>query len=57
LTQPSILKPEFRGRPLDGGYRLRIWDSPGLMWNRLEDVQIILNYRYWSAIQKQSGGK
>lgn len=53
LAQPGIEKPEYRGRPLDGSYRLRIWDSPYLMWNRLEDIQLILKYRYWSRIQPQ----
>jgi hypothetical protein len=53
LAQPGIEKPEYRGRPLDGSYRLRIWDSPYLVWNRLEDIQLILKYRYWSRIQPQ----
>lgn len=55
LAQPSIEKPEFRGRPLDGSYRLRIWDRPGLTWSHLEDVQLILRYRYWSNILGQPG--
>lgn len=55
LAQPGIEKQELTGRPIDGSYRLRIWDTPGLTWNRLEDVQIVLKYRYWSAIQKQPG--
>ncbi|MBI3204447.1 MAG: hypothetical protein HYZ29_23120 [Myxococcales bacterium] len=53
LAQPGIEKPEYRGRPLDGSYRLRIWDSPYLMWNRIEDIQLVLKYRYWSRIQPQ----
>ena len=53
LAQPGIEKPEYRGRPLDGSYRLRIWDSPYLMWNRVEDIQLVLKYRYWSRIQPQ----
>jgi hypothetical protein len=56
LSQPGIEKPELRGRPLEGSYRLRIWDSPALVWNKLEDVQIILKYRYWSVIQPQATG-
>lgn len=55
LSQSGIEKSEYRGRPLDGNYRIRIWDSPGLVWNKLEDIQFILKYRYWSAIQKQPG--
>ena len=52
LAQTSITKTEFRGRPLDGAYRLRIWDDgETLHWDRLKDVQLILNYRYWSAIE------
>ncbi len=54
LTQPGVEKPEYRGRPLDGSYRFRIWDSPSLVWNRLEDVQFVLKYRYWSRIQPQA---
>lgn len=54
LAQPSIEKAEFRGRPLDGTYGLKIWDRPGLVWERLEDVQIVLRYRYWSHITGQS---
>jgi hypothetical protein len=50
LAQPGIQHIELRGRPLDGVYRLRIWDSPALNWNNLQDVQIVLNYRYWSEI-------
>lgn len=53
LFQPGVLKPEYRGRPLDGSYRLRIWDSPFLVWNRLEDIQLMLKYRYWSRIEPQ----
>jgi hypothetical protein len=55
LQQSGITKPEFRGRPLDGSYKLRIWDTPSLAWNRVEDVQIVLKYRYWSSIQSQPG--
>src|SRR5262249_16613225 len=50
LQQPGILKPELRGRPLDGSYQLRVYDSPALRWERLEDVQLILKYRYWSRV-------
>jgi hypothetical protein len=53
LSQPGIEKQELRGRPLEGSYRLRIWDGPALTWDKLEDVQVILKYRYWSAIQAQ----
>ena len=51
ITQPGIEHQEFGGRPLDGAYTLRIWDSPDLNWNALQDIQIVFNYEYWSAIQ------
>jgi hypothetical protein len=51
ITQAGIEHEEFSGRPLDGAYTLRIWDSPDLDWNALQDVQILFNYEYWSAIQ------
>src|SRR5262249_2835689 len=50
LAQPGIQHIEFRGRPLDGKYVLRIWASPAFHFDQLQDVQIILNYRYWSEI-------
>ena len=41
-------REEFRGRPLEGTYRLRLYDVDGLNWANLEDVQIALRYRYWT---------
>jgi hypothetical protein len=48
VLQPYI-KSEFRGRPVQGNYTLRIYNVPGLRWANIEDVQIYLKYRYWSA--------
>jgi hypothetical protein len=42
-------KKEFRGRPLQGQYTLRIWETPGLQWQNLEDIQLIWRYTYWTA--------
>lgn len=39
---------EFIGRPVAGTYALRIWDTPELRLENLEDVQILLSYRYWT---------
>ncbi len=47
LIEP-YLRSEFRGRPMPGTYLLRIWDDPALRFDRIEDVQIVLNYRYWT---------
>lgn len=54
LAQPEATKVEFRGRPLDGTYALRIYDKPGFIWNNVEDVQVVLDYRYWSRIDPES---
>ena len=40
----------FVGRPLEGNYTLRIYDTEGLDWDKLEDVQLVLNYRYWTRL-------
>lgn len=39
---------EFAGRPLDGNFILRVWDEDGVDFNAIEDVQVVLNYRYWT---------
>jgi hypothetical protein len=39
---------ELRGRPLGGSFTVRLWDDDGFQFDRLEDVQIVLNYRYWT---------
>jgi hypothetical protein len=50
ISQPGIQHVELQGRPLDGVYYLRIWDSPNLNWNNLQDIQLVLDYEYWSEI-------
>jgi hypothetical protein len=55
LSQPGITHQELRGRPLDGAYRLRIWDSPALQWDHVDDVQVVLQYHYWSRVDRQPG--
>jgi hypothetical protein len=52
LSQPGIEKNEFMGRPLSGTYRLKIWETPELTWDKLEDIQLVLKYRYWSPVKK-----
>lgn len=39
---------QFRGRPLTGTYRLRVWEEPGVNFEGIDDVQILLGYRYWT---------
>lgn len=54
LGQEQTTKTEFFGRPIGGSYKLRIYDQPGLRWERVEDVQLMLNYGYWAGIQRSS---
>ena len=35
--------------------RLRIKDSPALIWEHVDDVQLLVNYRYWSRVDKAFG--
>ena len=39
------------GRPLAGSYTLRIYDTPGLRWSSLDDVQLVLDYGYWTRFE------
>ncbi len=51
-TDRSLVEPYLRrelvGRPLSGTYSVRIWDDPALAWSNIEDVQLMLKYRYWT---------
>ncbi len=42
------LRTEFRGRPLDGNYVLRVWNEQGVDFEEIEDIQLYLKYRYWT---------
>lgn len=50
LSQPGVTKVELMGRPLGGTYRLRVWENPEMVWDRVEDIQLVLKYRYWSSV-------
>jgi hypothetical protein len=39
---------ELQGRPLNGNFVLRVWDSPGANFNAIDDVQVVPKYRYWT---------
>lgn len=53
LSQPQIRKPELSGRPLDGVYQFRVYESPALVWDKLEDIQFVLWHRYWSRVSSK----
>jgi hypothetical protein len=44
----DYLRRELRGRPLDGNFLIRIWEEPGVDFEAIQDVQVVLNYRYWT---------
>jgi hypothetical protein len=44
----DYLRLELQGRPMDGNFVLRVWDAPGVKFEAIKDVQIVLNYRYWT---------
>ena len=50
ITTSPFLKSDLRGRPLSGVYHLRIKDAPGLVWDNVEDIQLFLDYQYWSRV-------
>ena len=52
VGESPIMKTELVGRPLSGTYRLRIKDHPALVWQNVEDVQLMLDYRYWSRVDR-----
>lgn len=47
LIEPYT-RVELGGRPLGGALTIRIWDDEALVWDNLEDIQVVLNYRYWT---------
>ncbi|MBX3276351.1 MAG: hypothetical protein KF729_39225, partial [Sandaracinaceae bacterium] len=50
LVEP-YLRTELRGRPLAGTYTLRIWEDEAFDWSQLEDVQLVMGYRYWTRLR------
>jgi hypothetical protein len=44
----QYMRKEMRGRPLDGTFTLRVWEESGVNFDAVEDVQIVLDYRYWT---------
>lgn len=47
LLEP-YLRTELTGRPLDGEFILRVWDEPGVNFDAIQDVQLIIDYGYWT---------
>jgi hypothetical protein len=47
----EYMRTELQGRPMDGNFVLRVWDADGLNFDAIQDVQIVLKYRYWTRFQ------
>ena len=45
------MRGELQGRPLDGAFLIRVWDEEGVEFRRIEDVQLVLNYSYWTRFE------
>lgn len=52
-SQAAFKKPELAGRPISGAYKFRIKETEQLNWDRVDDVQLLLDYRYWSRVTTQ----
>lgn len=44
----DYMRKEFQGRPLDGNFVVQVWEEPGVNFDAVQDIQLILNYRYWT---------
>jgi len=44
-------RKELQGRPLDGNFALRIWEDPAVNFDAIQDVQLVLNYSYWTRFK------
>ncbi|MBN2671948.1 MAG: hypothetical protein JXX29_09745 [Deltaproteobacteria bacterium] len=44
----QLQKIALMGRPIDGTFELRIYDTPELQWENVEDIQLVLGYHYWT---------
>jgi len=51
-SDSSLLEPymhaELNGRPMDGNFVLRIWERPDLDLSKITDVQVVMEYGYWT---------
>jgi hypothetical protein len=45
-------RDEFKGRPIDGNFTLRIYEDEDVDFEALEDVQLAIHYRYWTRFER-----
>lgn len=46
------MKGELKGRPIEGSYALRFYETPSLRWERIKDMQLVWRYHYWTRFTK-----
>ncbi|MCP4693947.1 MAG: hypothetical protein GY859_38285, partial [Desulfobacterales bacterium] len=44
----QLQKVSLMGRPLQGTFELRVYDTSELDWPNVEDIQLVLGYHYWT---------
>lgn len=44
----QYMRSEFKGRPLDGEFTIRVWEDDQFSFEKIQDVQLVLKYRYWT---------
>jgi len=44
----QYMRHEFEGRPLDGNFVVRVWEEDGVDFGSIQDLQLVLKYRYWT---------
>jgi hypothetical protein len=44
----QYMRAELQGRPLDGNFAIRVWEENGIDFDSIQDVQVVLKYRYWT---------
>lgn len=47
----DYMRPELQGRPLDGNFTVRVWDEPGVNISAIQDIQLVLKYKYWTRFE------
>jgi hypothetical protein len=48
LIEP-YMRRELIGRPMSGTLAIRLWEDDTFRFDRLEDIQLVVRYRYWTA--------
>ncbi|MDJ0765366.1 MAG: hypothetical protein QNJ97_20465 [Myxococcota bacterium] len=44
----QIQRVALMGRPMQGMFEFRLYDTPEMVWNNVEDIQLILGYHFWT---------